>query len=302
MGKGLVSARRKAFPWLDSHSSFAASRPADSLLHRIPIFSDDLADNLRDDRVHAVRGIKEITGPKSVELTDGTVLEDLDAIVFCSGYLYAFSLVHGTGDPTDPALAPDHHERIRSTRFNDPNDPFPRLYRGFLSEQYPESLAFLGHVIIMKPPFVLYDLITMALAGLWSGSYPIESNEVMRKDIDSHYDFVVKTLNQGPVPHIGLRMASSDTYDWLNRVAGTGVTDRLACFSWEAWKFWWNDRSFYNLLMDGVDVPAVYRLFDTGRGRKPWAEARETIEKTNAEVEAMGEAWKEKQKETKKLK
>lgn len=298
--KGLISMRKKAFPWLDKHSSFSATRPVDGLLHRVPIFSDDLAENLRSDRVQAVRGVEEITGPRSLELTDGTVLEDIDAIVFCCGYHYDFSIVRGTGDPTDPAIAPDGQKRMQATRFNDPDNRFPRLYRGFISEQYPESLAFLGHVIIMKPPFVLYDLITMALGSLWSDNYPIDSAAVMKKDIDAHYDFVVKTLERGPVPHTGLRIASSDTYDWLNRVAGTGVTERLACFSWEAWRLWWNDRKFYNLVMDGIDVPAVYRLFDTGRGRKAWAGARESIEKVNAEVKAMGEAWKE--KESKKMK
>ncbi|CAM1508216.1 Fc.00g050640.m01.CDS01 [Cosmosporella sp. VM-42] len=291
MSKGLTSMRTKAFPWLNDHPSFLAPRSPDSVLHRIPFFSDDLAQNLRDGRIQAVTGIQEITGPKSVTLTDGSILDDIDTIIFCSGYHYDFSMVRGAGDPTDAALAPDKHERIRAARYNNPEDNFPRLYRGFISEQYPESLAILGHFIIMKPPFVLYDLVTMAIASIWTGDYAVPLAEEMRKDIDTHYDFIVSTLNRGPVPHLGFRIASSDTYDWLNRAAGTGVTDRLACFRWEAWKLWWNDRKFYNLLMDGLDVPAVYRLFDTGRGRKPWAGARENIESTNAEVKAMGEAW-----------
>ncbi|RSL89192.1 hypothetical protein CEP51_001371 [Fusarium floridanum] len=301
MSKGLISQRNKAFPFLSEHSSFASSRPIDGILHRIPIFSDDLADNLRDGRVKSVLGIQEVTGPKSVTLTDGTVLDDLDAIIFCSGYHYDFSVVRGPGDPTDSAIAPDHNKKIEATQHYSDDNKFARLYHGFLSEQYPDSLAFLGHVIIMKPPFVLYDLISMALAGVWSGSYPIESAEERRRDIDAHYNFMVKTLDIGPVPHLGLRLASAPTYEWLNQAAGTGVTENLGCFSWQAWKLWWNDRKFYNLLMDGVDVPAVYRLFDTGRGRKPWPGARAAIEEVNQQAKELGEEW-ERENQDKKTK
>ncbi|GJC87182.1 monooxygenase aurF [Colletotrichum liriopes] len=84
----------------------------------------------------------------------------------------------------------------------------------------------------------------MALASIWSGDAPLPSREEMAQDIKSHYDTVVDTLKRGPLPHLGFRMFGSDTYDWVNKVAGTGVTDRLACFSLEAWKHWWNDRTF----------------------------------------------------------
>ncbi|KAF5007223.1 hypothetical protein FDECE_6438 [Fusarium decemcellulare] len=289
MSKGMISMRAKAFPWLTDHPSFVSPRAIDGILHRVPIFSDDLAENLRDGLVNSVQGIQEVTGPRSVTMTDGTVLDDLDAIIFCSGYHYDFSIVKGPGDPTDSAIAPDHNKRIQAARYYSDDNHFPRLYQGFLSEQYPESLAFLGHAIIMKPPFVLYDLISMALGSVWSGSYPIASPEERRRDIDAHYDFTARTLEYGPVPHLGLRLASgAATYEWLNQAAGTGVTDRLGCFSREAWKLWWNDRKFYNLLMDGIDTPAVYRLFDTGRGRKPWAGARACIEKLNQQHPFQG--------------
>ena len=70
-------------------------RPVDGIFHRIPLFSADLADNLKDGSVKSVMGIQEITGPKTVMLTDGTVLEDIDAIIFCSGYDYPNLARHG---------------------------------------------------------------------------------------------------------------------------------------------------------------------------------------------------------------
>lgn len=296
MTKMMINIRDKEWPHL---KEVFGTRPVDGVLHRVPLFSEHLADNLKDGTVKSVQGIKEVTGPKTITLTDGTVLEDVDAIIFCSGYGYDFSIVQGPGDPTDPAIAPDHHKRIEATKFYGEESKFARLFHGFVSEQFPESLAFLGHMIIMRPPFVLYDLTTMALASLWSGDYPMPSAEERRKDIDDHYDYLVKTLQRGPAPHPGFRWRAKPTYEFLNQAAGTGVTDRLGCFTWEAWKLWWNDRKFYNLLMDGTDVPAVYRLFDTGRGRKPWPGARESIMKTNQEVKELGEQWKRENRDRK---
>ena len=245
--------------------------------------------------MEAVTGIQEVSGPRSVTLTDGKGLEDIDAIIFCSGYEYDFSIMKGAGNPVDPTKAPDGYKKITSAKYYNPHSPFPRLYRGILSEQYPESLAFLGHALSMGPPFVMYDLFTMALASTWTGGYPLESKEAMAKDINIQYDFVCDTMQRGPVPHPGFRMIANPTFEWMNQAAGTGVTDRVACWSAAAWKLWWSDRRFYNLLMDGIDSPAIYRLFDTGRGRKPWSGARAQIEQVNETVKAMGEKWNKEQ-------
>lgn len=46
-------------------------------------------------------------------------------------------------------------------------------------------------------------------------------------------------------------------------------------------------------------MPAVYKLFDTGRGRKSWPGARESIMKTNQEVKELGEQWKRENRDRK---
>jgi len=297
MTKGMAAMTFKAFPALKTHPSFTQPRRLDGIPHRVPCFDNDLAENLASGVVRSCQGIEAFTGPKSIRLLDGTELDDTDAVVCCSGYHYDFSLIHGAGDPTDPKKAPDGYERMRKTKFYDPHTLFPRLFHGFLSEQFPESLAFIGTMLIVRPPFVVADLETMALASLWSGQWPIPSAREMASDIDAHYDFIVKALNRGPTPHPGFRWSSARaTYLWLNEAAGTGVNERLAAWGPEAWKFWWQDRKFYSLLMSGIDTPFVYRLFDTGRGRKAWPGAREAIEKTNREVEAMVDEWKKEEK------
>lgn len=295
MSAAMASTHNKAFPFLKDHPAFKGRPPA-SVRTRLLVFSDDLAEYLRDGRVLDRAGLDEITGPRSVRFADGSVIDDLDAIIMCTGYGYDTSVLRGKGDPTDPAFASDGFKRLETARFNSRDEKFPRLFHGFVSEQYPESLAVLGHVLIFKAPIALYDLITMALAGLWSGTRPVPTAEEMRRDIDNHYANLVADMNIAAPAHWGFRTDSRTTYEWLNTTAGTGVVERLGSWGWESWKFWWHDRKFYSLLMDGTDLSAVYRLFDTGHGRKPWPGARDYIEKTNAHIKELGEKWELEQK------
>ncbi|KAH7028754.1 flavin-binding monooxygenase-like-domain-containing protein [Microdochium trichocladiopsis] len=302
MANPMVAARQAAYPWLSDHPSFNAPRKMDGLPYRVPMFSDDLAYNIRQGAVQTTQGIEEITGPRSVRMTDGTELDDIDAIVVCSGYTYDLSFLQGPGNPCDPALAPDGFKAHRAAKYYDPDYPFARLYQGILSEQYPDSLAILGHMLIMKPPFVVADLATMAIASLWSGSYPggMPSKAAMRADIDKQYDFVVKMCANGPIHYPGFRMSLGEaTYKWLNTVAGTGVLERIGNWGPAAFRLWWQDRKFYNLLMDGIDCPATYRLFDTPYGRKSWKGAKQAILDANEEVRAMGEQWKKEEADKK---
>jgi dimethylaniline monooxygenase (N-oxide forming) len=241
---------------------------------------------LRDGVVEAVPEIRNVTGPRSVVFRDGKEVTDLDAIIFCTGYFQDYSLIDGAGHPADPAFAPDGFESYKKAQFRRVNQHYPRLYYGLLSERYPSSLAILGHLLTFNSSlfFVQYDLATMAIASLWSGSYPLPSKDAIQKEIDGHYELVVRTLQRQPMPYIGFRVNSKGVYEWMNRVAGTGVHDRLGTLGWSAWKFWWTDRRLCKLLMSGPDAPAVYRLFDTGRGRKPWDGARDSVERVHSEL------------------
>lgn len=284
------------FPFLASQKSLA--RPQSSgrevCFPTGLVISDHLPYQLRDDVVEAVPGIQKVVGPSSVACGDKTIT-NLDAIIFCTGYRHDYSIIDGAGNPTDPAFAPDRFERYNTTQFRKANEHYPRLYFGLLSERYPSSLAILGFILTAYgSAFAQYDLATMALASLWSGSYPLPSKETMKEEIDAHYDFVVKSLQRGPMPYTGFRVNDKAAYQWMNLVAGTGVHERLESWGWVGWRFWWRNRDLHKLLMNGINAPAVYRLFETGRGRTPWKDAMNNIERTQQEVKAIKEAWKSK--------
>lgn len=224
-----------------------------------------------------------VAGPRTVVFKDGSEITDVDAIIFCCGYYHDLSLIKGEGNPTDVEYTTDSFEQLKQAKHHNTNSEYQRLYHGILSERYPESLAVLGGLTTVRPTFVLYDLATMALASLWSGSYPLPSPRAMKREIDSHYNFVVRALENGPMSFLGLRIDVRGTYKWLNATAGTGVIERLEGWGWEAWKFWWKNRTLFKYIMNGHNVPAVYRLFDMGRGRRTWDGARAAIEKVNEE-------------------
>ncbi|KAK5998901.1 Monooxygenase aurF [Cladobotryum mycophilum] len=246
------------YPSLKSHPIFAGR--LDGVLHHTPFVNDDFSRLVENGEVQALPGIARVSGPRSVVFKNGTEVGDLDAIIFCSGYYYDSSLIEGDGHPADPAFASDGFERFRNSRFHNPGNHYQRLYHGFLSEKYPDSLAVLGQLGTPRAIFFFYDLVTMALGG---------------------------TLQRGPMPYLGLRIDVSATYAFLNRAAGTGIIEKVEGWGFEAWQFWWSNRKLHGLIMDGVNCSAVYRLLDTGRGRKPWKGAVEAIEKANEESDKM---------------
>ncbi|KAL6698490.1 FAD/NAD(P)-binding domain-containing protein [Trichoderma pleuroticola] len=278
-GKAIGLAQGYAFPTLRAHPCF--SGPVSGPLYRSPFVCDELPGLLDSDEVKVYPGIMGVAGPRTVVFKDGSEITDVDAIIFCCGYYHDLSLIKGEGHPADVDFSMDSFEELKGAKHHNKDSEYQRLYHGILSERYPESLAVLGSLTTLRPTFVLYDLATMALASMWSGSYPLPSPRAMKREIDSHYNFVVRALERSPMAYLGLRIDIRGTYTWLNAAAGTGVIERLEGWGWEAWKFWWKNRMLYKFIMDGPNVSAVYRLFDMGRGRKPWAGARAAIEKAN---------------------
>jgi hypothetical protein len=58
----------------------------------------------------------------------------------------------------------------------------------------------------------------------------------------------------------------------------------MAAWGVEGWKF-------YKLLMNGLDTPFIFRLWETDRDMKVEAGVTEAMEKTSQELEAAAEKW-----------
>ncbi|PHH66711.1 hypothetical protein CDD82_1529 [Ophiocordyceps australis] len=264
------------------------------LPHIYPFFNDYFLSIVEQGQVDVKAAFGKFTGPRSVVLTDGEQLDDVDAVIVCSGYHEVPMPLSGPGIPTDPELSPERSEKLSKSPYYDPKSPFPRLYRGLLSETWPESLACVGRFTAIRSTMVLFDLATMALASMWSGKHPLPDQAEMKRAIDARHDFVIRVLEKGPIVYTGITLNISETYWWWNEAAGTGINQMLGSWGLGGLKFWLTEPILYYMIMDGAFCPAVYRLFDTGKGRKAWPGARQAIFRVQEDVRRSNRAWKQK--------
>lgn len=247
--------------------------PAPSIKVVNPVVSDTLIDRLRAGDVQSVPGIKEIVGPKQVELTDGRRIE-ADAIICCTGYKYNFHLLDARVDPTtEPSAtwlaAPGSKGR-----------PLPRLYQNVFSLTHPSSLAFLGCAWFVTSAFSLADVTSMCIAQVWAGRSSLPPLAEMERWMDGQEARISRLARRGTV--IPASVPAREWLVWADETAGMGVEEHLG-WGWKGWVFWWSQRELWKMLMDGPQTAAVWRLF--GGKRKVWDGARAEIEYANGRRE-----------------
>lgn len=118
---------------------------------------------------------------------------------------------------------------------------------------------------------------SMAIAQVWKGATALPCLSAMSKAVEEQHAWLAECAQQGTNVSPGM----VDPGAWvraMDDLAGTGVNEYLG-YGWKGWAFWWRDKRFCRLLMDGIWSPHVHRLFE-GK-RKPWVGAREAIELAN---------------------
>ncbi|EPS42633.1 hypothetical protein H072_3365 [Dactylellina haptotyla CBS 200.50] len=253
--------------------------PAPPIPNVAPVMNDYLVDYLHKGKLKSVHGIKRyLDDGTSIELLDGEILRNIDAVIYCTGYDWDYSHLGNGANPTAyPTPEWDSMEHAKLM-------PFPRLYWGIFSTDYPESLAFIGtyrgHSL---SAFSNSDLASSAIAQIWKGNYPIPTKQEMDNWCNDHYRVMLDHIALWRTQTIACD--SRKLHDWLNEAAGTGVNQKLG-WGWQGWKFWWQDRELYYLLMDGVDTAFLQRLFDVRgeKGRKRWEGARDAILRSNGKI------------------
>ncbi|RMJ18789.1 hypothetical protein CDV36_001567 [Fusarium kuroshium] len=243
--------------------------PAPSVKVTNPVVSDTLISRLRAGDIKTIPGIKKVTGPKELELTDGQVVE-ADAIICCTGYKYGFDILDTQVDPSDkPSIA-------WLKAWGSKDRPLPRLYQNVFSLKKPDSLAFLGCTWFITSAFCLADLTSMCVAQVWAGRSKLPPQPEMNRWMDQQEQRISRLAQRGTV--IPASVPAREWLVWADRTAGMGVEEHLG-WGWKGWLFWWRERPLWKMLMDGPQTAAAWRLFD-GK-RKKWDGARVEIERAN---------------------
>lgn len=244
--------------------------PSPSVTLSLPSGSNTLVPQLKEGKLTSLHGIKRFTGSRGVELDDGTVIEDVDAVIYATGYSADFSVA--------PLV-----ERSRPSDYNGPD--IPRLWMNVLPPQYADSMALLCHSAYGKNNgFSFNDVQAMAISNIFRGVHPLPSRQKMESWVDTHHAWLATRWRAEPV---GFDPSAVKTYEFqsfLHNAAGTGM-ENLG-WGWKGWKFFFQDPKMSYLMNNGVETAHAFRYFETGK-RKTWAGAREAIIKANEAVKVF---------------
>lgn len=266
-------------------------RPVPSVALKLPsaLTFDNILPALENGSLQSVQGVKRFLGPKKVELLDGMVLEDIDAVILCTGYTADFSVadesVVETSIPSAYGYDKDPAGRA----------PMHRLWMSMFPPRYADSLAMLCYSAFGKSNgFSFADVTSMAVSNVFRGAHPLPSTAAMNKWVDEHQAWVA---SRWKLEHsVNLSMVKQWEFQrFLHDAAGTGM-EALSWMGWKGWKFWWEDRKMYDLMSNGIETAHMYRYFETGK-RKTWEGARDAILRIEEERKRVFPVTPEQEKE-----
>jgi dimethylaniline monooxygenase (N-oxide forming) len=244
--------------------------PPPSAMTVVPCQCEDLVPLLAQNKIASVRGIKRFVGPRSIELLNGTVLDDVDAVIMATGY------------DADLTVTPWLRHVIPKTPYAGRGQP--ELYLQMIPPQYADSFFCLNVFNTLDTIWVLGELASMAIAQIWSGRESFPSQEVMRQSILKQVEYNAYLWRVDPSIEKGI-VKPVEWWKFVHEKAGTGMVGALG-WGWEGWRFWWKERELSQLMGWGIISPFNNRLLETGK-RKTWAKAREELKKANAEARGL---------------
>ncbi|KAF8320350.1 FAD/NAD(P)-binding domain-containing protein [Clavulina sp. PMI_390] len=241
----------------DIYPLLMAGRVGESAVRSVGAYRADL-------HAEPIPPIANVMSDNSVVLTDGRELHSIDAIIFATGYT------------NDPAKSAPLSQAVLQRMGYDAAKPaeFPR-FRYTLTAQLPE-LLILSQVYAPTGIAPLSDIQTMWVASVWSGNVKLPGLEKIMKQSRKEAKYLTGLKKYGKVT------AGFIPVDVVHALAAEAGCDdsHTTLWSWEGWKWWWNNRALSSLVMDGPDLPASHRL----RGRKKWDGAADVIWKANGKV------------------
>ncbi|KAM7221859.1 dimethylaniline monooxygenase [Rhypophila decipiens] len=261
----------KMWPNLDPTWRMA---PFPSITLKLPGSFELVMPYLENGQLTSLHGLVRFTGPKSLEFADGTILDDIDAVVLCTGYTADWS-------PLTPDLIKTSMPK-NSPWYKGP--PLYRLYMNMFPPEYADSLAVLTHSAFGKSNgFSFGTVIGWAVSNVFRGVEPLPPLSLMNAQIDAHHDWIASRWKMDPATDTSA-VKQWEYSAWLHNAAGTGM-ENLG-WGWKGWKFWWKDAKMYRLMNHGVDTAHAAAYFETGK-RPVWEGAREAILHANEVVGKM---------------
>ena len=269
------SISKKGFP--DAKPSWDFDKAAPPAV-KPPLIADALYPHLQSGFCEPVDAIDKITGPKSIQLKSGRILENIDTIIYCTGYHYTIPV---TFEPAElnPYPYPGSPSNLYRNMFPLHSDPRIR-----------NTLAFLGQGALPLAGFLQFEIAAFCISAIWSGKSSLPSLPEMKKWHAEHLawrDEMERRYNPGST-FLTAFMRAGDAVAWMDECAGLGIREHFGLLgrwtSWRAWSLWWRDRELYNVCLGGMISPAIFRLLDCGK-RRTWERAREQIFVDNERIE-----------------
>jgi len=218
-------------------------------------------DLLIEGRVESLSGIRRFVGPRSIEFADGRVVDDVDAVILCTGYRADWGPA-----PFVETSKPGAHGYA--------GPPIYRLYMNMFPPEYADSCVMLCYSAFGKSNgFSFADVTSLAVSNVWRGVEKLPSRADMERHIDRHQKWVASRWAEDHTIDTGC-VKQWEFQGFLHRAAGTGM-ENLG-WGWKGWLFWLKDRKMYKLMNNGVETAHAYRYFETGK-RKIWEGARDEI-------------------------
>ncbi|KAF7547917.1 hypothetical protein G7046_g8860 [Stylonectria norvegica] len=241
--------------------------------------TDNILDLLREGKVTSLHSIKAFLGGNKVEFTDGTVLDNIDTVIFCTGYRADFTIA--------PFV---QHSKPDTDAHGNPYGglAMPRLYMNTFPPQYADSMAILiASTFGKNNGFSFADVISMAISNIWRGvsSDMIPSIPEIEKAIDDHQKWIAGRWSKESTTDVNA-VKQWEFQGFLHDAAGTGLEN----LGWglKGWKSWLKDPKMVYLMRHGVETAYAFRYFETGK-RATWPGAKDAIIHTNELVKKLKE-------------
>jgi dimethylaniline monooxygenase (N-oxide forming) len=246
--------------------------PAPSVVLSIPGASNTLIPMLKEGKITSVHGIRCFKGPRSVELNDGTILDDIDAVICATGYTANLGIA--------PFL-----EYSRPSDYEGPD--LVNLWMNIFPPKYADSMALLCYSAFGKNNgFSFNDVVSMAVSNVFQHKHSLPSLSIMNSQIDAHHEWLASRwrLERTEGSFDPSMVKTWEFQGFLHDAAGTGM-ENLG-WGWKGWKFFLKDPKMSHLMNNGVDTAHAFRYFETGK-RKTWSGAREAILKANEAIKVF---------------